>query len=73
METMNQDEVVLRIFQKTEYTNHFTVPPCGTSGGLSLSWKMDTQHGIVGDHAFHASEAEPETETLGIAMESRFR
>ena len=47
METMNQDEVVLRMFQRTEYTNHFTVPPSGTSGGLSLSWKTDTQVDIL--------------------------
>ena len=48
METMNQDEVVLRLFQKTEYTSHFTVPPSETGGGgLSLSWKSDVQVDIL--------------------------
>ena len=44
---MNQDEVVLRKFQQTEYIYHFTVPPNGTSGGLSLSWKQDVQVDIL--------------------------
>ena len=46
-ETMNQDEVVLRHFHKTEYTSHFTVPPSGTGGGLSLSWKPEVQVDIL--------------------------
>lgn len=38
METKNQDEVVLKLFAKSNLTNHFTVPPVGLSGGLCLSW-----------------------------------
>lgn len=39
METKNEDETVLRRFRQSDYSNHFTVPPVGLSGGLSLSWK----------------------------------
>lgn len=39
METKNEDEAVLRRFRQSDYTNHFTVPPVGLSGGVSLSWK----------------------------------
>lgn len=39
METKNQDDAVFRLFAKTPYDHHFTVPPVGLSGGLSLSWK----------------------------------
>lgn len=38
METKNQDETVLKLFEKSNFTNHFTVPPVGLSGGLCLSW-----------------------------------
>ncbi|CAN6839054.1 unnamed protein product [Brassica oleracea] len=38
METKNQDETVLKLFEKSNLTNHFTVPPVGLSGGLCLSW-----------------------------------
>ncbi|WZY83148.1 hypothetical protein YC2023_029532 [Brassica napus] len=39
METKRQDEEVFRMYQGTEFSNHFTVPPDGLSGGLALSWK----------------------------------
>lgn len=39
METKNQDEAVLKTFSNTQYSNHFTVPPIGLSGGLVLSWQ----------------------------------
>lgn len=38
METKNQDEAVMKLFEKTDFTNHYTVPPMGLSGGLCLSW-----------------------------------
>ncbi|CAN6937228.1 unnamed protein product, partial [Brassica oleracea] len=38
METKNQDETVLKLFEKSNFTNHFTVPHVGLSGGLCLSW-----------------------------------
>lgn len=39
METKNQDDNIFNLFEKTPYSNHFTVPPIGLSGGLLLSWK----------------------------------
>ncbi|XP_022559081.2 uncharacterized protein LOC111206456 [Brassica napus] len=39
METKHQDEDLFKLFRNTELTNHFTVPPVGLAGGLSLSWK----------------------------------
>lgn len=39
METKNQDEADLNTFRSSAYSNHFTVPPDGLSGGLALSWK----------------------------------
>ncbi|WZZ92349.1 hypothetical protein YC2023_120928 [Brassica napus] len=47
METKNQDEALFRLFRNTELTNHFTVPPIGLAGGLSLSWKEDIQVDIL--------------------------
>ncbi|KAL0740221.1 hypothetical protein Bca4012_081734 [Brassica carinata] len=47
METKNQDEALLKLFQKSELTNHFTVPPIGLAGGLSLSWRDDIQVDIL--------------------------
>lgn len=47
METKNQDEALFRLFRNLELTNHFTVPPVGLSGGLSLSWKDDVQVEII--------------------------
>lgn len=38
METKNQDEAVFKHFRGSAYTNHYTVPPIGLSGGLALSW-----------------------------------
>lgn len=39
MVTKRQDEDVFKMYRGTEFTNHFTVPPVGLSGGLALSWK----------------------------------
>ena len=47
METKNQDETVLKLFRKTNLTNHFTVPPVGLAGGLLLSWRDDIQVDIL--------------------------
>lgn len=47
METKNQDEALLKLFRNSELTNHFTVPPTGLAGGLSLSWKDDIQVDIL--------------------------
>ncbi|KAL0742629.1 hypothetical protein Bca4012_084142 [Brassica carinata] len=47
METKNQDEALFRLFKNSELTNHFTVPPIGLAGGLSLSWKDDIQVEIL--------------------------
>lgn len=47
METKNQDEALFRLFQKSELTNHFTVPPVGLAGSLSLSWRDDVQVEII--------------------------
>lgn len=47
METKNQDEALFRLFQKSELKNHFTVPPIGLAGGLSLSWKDDIKVEIL--------------------------
>lgn len=47
METKNQEEVVLRKFRNTDFTNHFLDPPDGLSGGLSLSWKDSVQLDVL--------------------------
>ena len=39
METKRQDEDVFWMYRGTDFSNHFTVPPVGLSGGLALSWK----------------------------------
>ena len=39
METKRKDEDVFKMYRGTNFTNHFTVPPVGLSGGLALSWK----------------------------------
>ena len=39
METKRKDEDVFKMYRGTEFTNHFTIPPVGLSGGLALSWK----------------------------------
>lgn len=43
METKRQDEEVFRMHKGTYFTNHYTVPPDGLSGGLALSWKDNVQ------------------------------
>ncbi|CAN7077555.1 unnamed protein product, partial [Brassica oleracea var. botrytis] len=45
--TKNQDETVLKLFRKTNLTNHFTVPLVGLAGGLSLSWRDNIQVDIL--------------------------
>lgn len=47
METKHQDEDLFRLFWNSELTNHFTVPPIGLAGGLSLSWKDDLKVDIL--------------------------
>lgn len=47
METKRQDEEVFRMYQETEFTNPFTVPSDGLSGGLALSWKDNVQLEIL--------------------------
>ena len=47
METKQQDEAIFKHFKRTAYVNHFTVPPVGLSGGLSLSWKDDVEVEIL--------------------------
>lgn len=47
METKHQDEDLFKLFRNTELTNHFTVPPVGLAGGLSLSWKDEIQVEIL--------------------------
>lgn len=47
METKNQDDALLRLFQKSELTNHFTAQPFGLAGGLFLSWRDDVQVEIL--------------------------
>lgn len=47
METKNQDEALFKLFRNSELSNHFTVPPIGLAGGLSLSWKDDIQVDIL--------------------------
>lgn len=47
METKNQDEELFKLFVNSELTNHFTVPPIGLAGGLSLSWRDDIQVEIL--------------------------
>ncbi|KAL0740038.1 hypothetical protein Bca4012_081551 [Brassica carinata] len=47
METKRQDEEVLKMYRGTEFTNHFTVPPIGLSGGLALSWKDNVKLDIL--------------------------
>lgn len=43
METKRKDEEIFKMYQGTAFTNHYTVPPVGVSGGLALSWK-DSVH-----------------------------
>lgn len=43
METKQKDEEVYKIYRGSYFTNHFTVPPEGLSGGLALSWKDTVQ------------------------------
>lgn len=47
METKNQDEAIFNLFKNSDLTNHFTVPPVGLAGGLSLSWRDDIQVDIL--------------------------
>lgn len=47
METKNQDEALLKHFRNSDLSNHFTVPPTGLAGGLSLSWKDELQVEIL--------------------------
>lgn len=47
METKNQDEAIFPLFQNSDLSNHFTVPPIGLAGGLSLSWRDDIQVEIL--------------------------
>ncbi|XP_013614191.1 PREDICTED: uncharacterized protein LOC106320384 [Brassica oleracea var. oleracea] len=47
METKNQDEALFKHFKNSELTNHFTVPPVGLAGGISLSWIDDLQVEIL--------------------------
>lgn len=47
METKNKDEAVFNLFQGSDLSNHFTVPPLGLSGGLSLSWKDSVELEIL--------------------------
>ncbi|CAN6881852.1 unnamed protein product [Brassica oleracea] len=41
METKNQDDFVIQNLKSSEYSQHFTIPPTGLSGGLALVWKAD--------------------------------
>ncbi|KAG2278802.1 hypothetical protein Bca52824_061357 [Brassica carinata] len=41
------DEALLKHFRKSNLTNHFTVPPVGLTGGLSLSWRDDIKVNIL--------------------------
>ena len=47
MERKNQDEVVLNTYRSSAYSNHFTVPPDGLSGGLALSWKSSVHLDVL--------------------------
>lgn len=47
METKRQDEDVFKMYRGTDFTNHFTVPPAGLSGGLALSWKDNVKIEIL--------------------------
>ncbi|KAG2320946.1 hypothetical protein Bca52824_014159 [Brassica carinata] len=47
METKNQDDAIFPLFQNSDLSNHFTVPPIGLAGGLSLSWRDDIQVEIL--------------------------
>ncbi|KAG2313459.1 hypothetical protein Bca52824_025016 [Brassica carinata] len=38
---------LFKLFKNSELKNHFTVPPIGLAGGLSLSWKDDIQVDIL--------------------------
>lgn len=39
METKNEDDIISTSLQDLGFTNQFTVPPLGLSGGLALLWK----------------------------------
>ena len=47
METKQKDEEIYKMYKGTEFTNHYTVPPEGLSGGLALSWKDTVQVEIL--------------------------
>lgn len=39
METKNDDEFIKKKTKDFHYTNYFSIPPIGLSGGLALLWK----------------------------------
>ncbi|KAL0844493.1 hypothetical protein Bca101_017739 [Brassica carinata] len=47
METKHHDEDLFKLFRKYTLSNHFTLPPLGLAGGLSLSWKDDIKVDIL--------------------------
>ena len=47
METKQKDEEIYQMYKGTEFTNHYTVPPEGFSGGFALSWKDTIQIEIL--------------------------
>ena len=51
METKRKDEDVFKMYRGTEFTNHFTIPPVGLSGGLALSWKDNVDVEILAPSA----------------------
>lgn len=51
METKNQEDAVLKHYRKSEYTNHFLVPPIGLSGGLALAWKDSVKLEVLSSSA----------------------
>lgn len=53
METKNQDDFVLNVFNWMGYAHHFTIPPNWMSGGLALFWKEEVQVDILESSANH--------------------
>ena len=47
METKQKDEEIYKMYKGIAFTNHYTVPPEGLSGGLALSWKDTVQIEIL--------------------------